>query len=321
MRFFVGVKINKVRDKKTLNVITVSACENGYEGEYICITNQCTALMSFVKKHEQRRHEKVIEIPPYFKLKQNEKHVYGVCPYDTKSAVEIIARGSDKDVLKSLDNHKYEFSLQILHNPNIATTRQSLSDETVNKDVNNLRQGKTYKKEGVASTYIKTLNQILTLRAQLEDNEELASLIILNYRGKKIKWDVFYFEPDDYVNAYNLTHVAEDIHLVCFYGVVSKTIPANEKFKYDKIKLHSPYIDLVNEVTDVPSLELVVSDKHLDLKQFNQGTEILVYGKVTAKKGAEWVVPPKQDNPSDIKKIRFLSMTVWINHAEQIVLL
>jgi len=311
-----GVKISTVKDKSTGNQITVKDCEKGHDGKYICKTDGCNAKMSFVKAHEKRRLDKTIEIPSFFKLKSNEKHAYKVCPYNTKGAVEIIARNSDSNVLKAIENEKYQFNLQVLHKENNTQKKSTEVESKTGVNESSVRKGKVYTRSGTASSYIKTLTQILTLRAQLENNKELASLITLTYKNAKIKWSNFYFEVDDYINAYEIAKKSTINYPMCFHGVISKVVSPSEKFKYTKLKLHSPHIELEGESTDIPSLEFIIADDSLDLDELSTGTEVLVYGVIKASSG-DWV-PPEQRELDDPRSIRFLNMSAWVNHAEQI---
>jgi hypothetical protein len=314
-----GVKVNRVKDKKTHCDVTVEDCEGGYDGEYICHVNGCNAEMSFVYSYEQRRLEKVITVPSFFKLKQNQKHSYKLCPYNTEGAVEVIARDSEPNVLRSLDDNKYEFSLQILHKPELSENKGGSTKKTISPLNKKILKGKTYTKKGTASSYIKVLNQVLTLRSKLEENSELASLIVLNYRGKKVKWSNFYFEEEQYISAYNLIEDKKVQYPMCFDGVISKLIGPTEKFKYWKIKLHSPFYELLDNVTPIPSIELIVADKGLDLSGYSEGQRLLAYGVVKTSV-SEWV-PPKEKDEKEPKKIKFLNMSLWINHHEQIFVL
>lgn len=311
-----GVKVNKVKDKKTLEEVTVEDCEGGYDGEYVCHISGCDAGMSFVHSYEQRRLERVITIPSFFKLKQNNKHSYGLCPYNTEGAVEVIARDSDPNVLRALNNNKYEFSLQILHKPELSEVTSTPIIDSIETQSKKRPKGKTYIRKGTASSYIKVLHQVLALREKLEEDSELASLIVLNYRGKKVKWSDFYFEEDQYIAAYSLVEDIKEQHPMCFQGVISKVVRPNEKFKYWKIKLHSPFYELVDKVTPIPSIELIIADKGLDPSEYSEGQRLLAYGAVKTSVG-EWV-PSKERNEKEPKRIKFLNMSLWINHHEQI---
>lgn len=310
-----GVKVKVVKDHKTQKEVTVRDCENGYEGEYQCKTHNCEALMSFVPKHEQRRLGKVVQVSSFFKLKKGEIHAYGVCPYNTLGSVEIIAKDSDKNILKSIGENKYEFSLQVLHKPesNKETSPANDLDNNQNKTPS---RTKKYIRKGTSSSYIKTLNQILTLRSQIDDNNELSQLVTLDYRGKKIKWNKFFFEVESYDAAYSIVERHKANYPMCFQGIISKSIPSNDSFRYEKLKVYSPYIELVDDVTPIPSLELIIADKNLDPKEFPEGTHVLAYGSIHIGSGM-WV-PPEEKESIQPKKIMFHNMSIWINHTAQV---
>ncbi len=312
-----AVKVSEVKDERNGNKVTTMDCDRGYSSSYICKTNGCSAKMIFVGAYEQRRLEKIIEVPSYFKLSKGEEHIYGICPYNTKGSVEVIARDSDSNVLKSLNNGKYEFSLQVLHNPTTNNNLKTTGNLVNEKITSSSKKGKTYKKTGTASSYIKTLKQILTLRYKLEDDKELASLLTLNYRQKKVKWNDFYFEIDTYINGYNQLKSKKIEYPICIHGTISKIINPSEKFNFYKIKLSSPYIKLTEKENPLPAIELIISDSSIDLRTFNNGDEILVYG-ITKTSSGNWT-PPDQKNEDIPKSIKFLTMTIWINHKEQIL--
>lgn len=312
-----GVKVSSVKDFVTQKEVTVQDCENGYEGEYICKVEGCDTQMQFNKGYESRRFNKIIIVPSYFKLKPHKKHTYGICPFNTKGAIEIIARGSDTNILKSLNNDKYEFSLQVLHKPPSIALNEDKFATLNSNDLNNRGKTKKYTKKGTATSYIRVLSQILTLRAKVEDDKELALLVVLNYRGSKLKWQNFYFEVHEYENAYKIAEHTKKEYPMCFHGVISKITPANDAFKYSKVKVYSPNKNLEKDITSIPSLEFLISDTSLDLEQFPVGTEILGYGIVKTNTG-NWV-PPEQKKEIKPKIIKFLNMSCWVNHSEQLV--
>lgn len=316
-----GVKISKVREKNKGTVITVRDCEKGFEGDYVCLTQGCGALMSFVPAYEQRRHEKVIQVPSFFKLRANERHRYGVCPFNTKGTIEVIARESDSNIVKALENGKHQLSLQILHKPFTESVRNSSNLNPSADLIGKPKKTKTYASKGTAPSYIKALNQILILRAKLEDNKELASLLTLTYRSKKIKWNNFYFEVDDYFRAFEIAKKMEKPYPMCFHGVVSKVNPPTAKFNRSTIKAYGPYIEMDGVETKAPSLEFPVRDDKLDLTLFEPGTDFLVYGSPSVEESKNIWIPPSQRDEKKPQGLRFLGIKVWINHSAQIIAL
>lgn len=315
-----GVKVSRVLDKNTREPITITDCENGYSGNYICPTEGCGADMSFVPSFEKRlldknNKEKTIVISSFFRLFRNQQHSEG-CPYNTKSAVTIIARSSDSNVLKSLDNGKYEFSLQIVHRP---TAHQS--GEGVKQPAGGLpgRRVKTttYQNKGTATSYIKTLNQILSLRAKLESNSDLEQFVKLTFEGMKIPWNEFYFETAGYINACRILASTVRKYPMCLHGW-GKSISKPDGLKYPVIKLKSPYRRTTDGIKEIPVATVNVSDPNFKLSSLSEGDEILIYGKVAFSR-AETLWSPKGDQDGD--KIQFLNMVIWLNNKRQVVVL
>lgn len=312
-----GVKISKVKDSSSNKEITVRDCENGYEGEYICPTDGCRARMTFVRTYEQRRLEKIIVVPSYFKLKLSELHAIH-CPFNTEGAVEIIARSSDNNVLKSIAKGKYEFSLQILHKSDSQGYFEVSSKDKNDSDIGGAQKSRQYAEKGTATSYINTLKQILVLRSAVEESKELGSIITLSYGGKKVAWKNFYFEETQYLEAFQIISGAKITNPVCFHGRVSSISQATEKFKYPKIKLHSPYIELVKEMTPIPSVELIIADNNFKIETVCIDQEVLVYGNAKTSPAYIWI-PHNQRNLSNPKSIQFLNMNIWINHDAQVM--
>ncbi|AXX87462.1 hypothetical protein AMRN_1733 [Malaciobacter marinus] len=313
-----GVKVNNVLDKHTLEEVNV---KNGYHGDFICKTKNCNADMIFVREHEKRRLEKTIFVPSFFKLKSNKNQHDENCSFNTKGIMKVIARNSDSNILKSLDENKYEFSLQILHKP--AKKSSSIEPTTDNENYNNTptkRKTTQYVNKGTASSYIKTLKSILELRAKIEEENELASIITLKYNSKKIYWNKFFFNHTRYIEAYKLNQNSPIKYPICIHGKVSKVIKKNDKFKFDKIKLHNPYIELLSKITEMPSIELLISSEDVELDKFKNDTEILIYGQAQFSTSQLWT-PLEEREQEEPKKVRFLKIELWINYNEQIMLL
>lgn len=204
----------------------------------------------------------------------------------------------------------------MLHKDKNTQEKITEANSKTSADEFSAQKGKVYTRSGTASSYIKTLTQVLTLRAQLEDNKELASLVTLTYKNTKIKWSNFYFEIDSYIDAFEIAKNSAIHYPMCFHDVISKVVDSSKKFKYAKFKLHSPYIELEGESTDIPSLEFIIADDSLDLNAFSAGAEVLIYGVIKVSSG-DWV-PPEQRGLEEPKSIRFLNMSAWVNHAEQV---
>lgn len=315
-----AVKVSKAQDKYSGKPVTVTDCEGGYSSDYICDTEGCGADMSFVPSFEKRlldknHNEKVIVIPSFFRLYRNQHHTTS-CPFNTKSAVTIIARSSDSNVLKSIDDGKFEFSLQILHKPKEEpkNKREGSSGKNISGKP---ATTKKYKNKGTAISYIKTLNQVLTLRAKLESDSELGQHVKLSYQGMKIPWNEFYFETDRYINACRILGKITHEYPMCFHGWV-KSISKPEHLKYPVLKLKSPQRNAIDGVKEIPSIAINIADPNFDIATLDEGSDVLVYGKANCIPADNLWSPPKQENPD---KIQFLNMTIWVNHERQVVVI
>lgn len=307
-----SVKINKVRDAVTLKQVTTQECTEGYSSSYICITENCNALMSFNPRHERRLETKTIVIEPYFKLKKGQEHTYGICPYNIQGSVDIIAKDSDNNLIKSLDNKKYDFTLQILHTPehNKQNTKTISSTDLVSSSSNTIRQ---YATRGVAPTYINTLQKILKLRSILEENNDLAPFIELKYRAESISWSKFYFDENNQNNMFNFIKKKQITYPICICGTVSKIASKTEKFPYNKIILDSPEIEPENETPNRLSIELILANDQTKLENYSNDQQLLAYG-ITNITNNLWVSP---NNPNH--KINYFCISIWINHKAQLM--
>jgi len=280
-----GVKVSSVIDKRTLKVVTV---KNAYHGDFICKTENCNADMIFVKEHEKRRLEKTIFVPSFFKLKSNKNSHAETCPFNTKGIMKIIARGSDSNILKALGENKYEFSLQILHKNIKENHLIKPTDNGENASNPHYKKTTQYIKKGTTCSYIKTLKSILELRAKIEEESELASIVGLKYNSKKIPWNKFFFDDTQYMDAYKLNENSPIEYPICIQGSVSKVINKNDKFKFDKIKLYIPFTEPSEAITEMPRIELLISCDNIELEKFKKDAEILIYGNAKFSKSDLW---------------------------------
>jgi hypothetical protein len=312
-----GIKVSKVVDINTGKKVSVEDCENGYIGEYGCFNSNCAARMTFVGTYEQRRFDKTIVVPSFFKLKSHEVHSDN-CSFNTKGQVDIIVRDSDSDVIRALDEGKYEFNLQILHNPKKSALLPSTVDTTPDGDKTKTPKGKRFIRNGKATSYLNTVQQILTLRASIEAEKDLAKLIYLKYQGKKIQWNKFYFEPEEYLGASHLLTKVKKKYPLCFHGNIRSITSPTDKFPYATIKLHSPYASMVGKITPLSSINLIIKDKNIFISDLVINDEILVYGNCYVKE-TDWI-PEHQKKEVEPNKYRFHNITVDVNYVEQVVL-
>lgn len=310
-----GIKIGKVKDKNNLRVITTEDCDQGYNSEYICITENCLANMIFTRRHEKRLLDKVVEVPSFFRLKNGSKHIQD-CPYDTRGAIEVICRDSDSNILKSLDNQKFEFSLQVLHNPENKTIENSIINSYLKNNSNGKKLNKNYNSSGSLSSYIKTLKQILLLRNKLEEDNNISETLLLNYRGTRIKWSCFYFSEKNYIDAFNLGILKKISYPICFEGVVKSVKEPTDKFNFYSIVLFSPYKEGLGDINEVPVVSIIMKPDDYVKTNIFSNKSLLIYGVPKFKQSDNnWI--SRRDN----KKYKFLNISMWVENIKQIMIL
>ncbi|PGR79741.1 hypothetical protein [Priestia megaterium] len=179
----------------------------------------CGIPMSHRRAH--KRYESVVAA--CFVRKQ--EHIES-CQYYAVGQMEILARSSDDDVLSSLDKKKFIFRLTMIHDE---------LDGKEEKEKDKTQQGtkvsptnKNYKGKGRLSSYLGTMKKIIELRNILaDDKKDLTTIVEINFQGKKIKWDNFYYEPERYLEAYKYVknQKREDSHPICIEGIVQTIQP------------------------------------------------------------------------------------------------
>jgi hypothetical protein len=172
--------------------VTALSYEAEPGGEIFCTSNECQAELSFVRRHNRKYQSKTIEIAPCFRLKKHHVH-HLACKYNIEGRLDLIAKSSDSDVFQSLEKSKYEFRLHVLLKA-LRVLDEYRVIELARKWGGSFDQNKSYSNKGKLTSYLRTLGQILELKSYCEDDEELASRIILDYRGSKIKWQKFHYD-------------------------------------------------------------------------------------------------------------------------------
>ncbi|PFJ40193.1 hypothetical protein COJ00_27065 [Priestia megaterium] len=172
-------------------------------------------------RREHKRNESLISAHFVRRQEHNES-----CQYHAEGQMKVLARLSDDDVLSSLDKKNFIFRLTMIHDE---------LDGKKEKEKDKAPQGtkvsptnKEYEGKGRLSSYLGTMKKIIELRNILaDDKRDLTSIVEINFRGKKIKWDNFYYEPERYLEAYKYVknQKREDRHPICIEGIVQTIQP------------------------------------------------------------------------------------------------
>ncbi|WP_338514846.1 hypothetical protein VRC24_12670 [Pseudomonas poae] len=235
-----GSKIPEARNAFGAKVSALQY-ESSPVGQLSCPSNGCDARLSFVKRHDRRYSTKTIEVAPCFRLKKQFSHDAN-CKYNIGGQLSIIAKESSSDLFSAISASKFEFRLHIL-----IKALWELDDTEVEARGRGWgspeSKNKAYGNKGRLTNYLKTLSQILELRALCEDNDELKNLVTLKSQETTIPWSKFYF---DHSNLGDFTR---------WYGTDTLTIPLaiagyvqdirlpSDRFPYHVAELTSPYVE------------------------------------------------------------------------------
>ncbi|ENT6848201.1 hypothetical protein ACFD7L_004316 [Vibrio vulnificus] len=260
------------------NRVAATDYENKPYGALFCASPSCSAQLSFVKRHDRKYATKTVEIAPCFRLKRNEEHS-AKCKYNIGGQLNIIAKSSDSAVFSAIEKSKYEFRLHIL----LKALWELSKPEIENKGKawgSSGESDKKYSNKGKLTNYLKTLKQILQLRALCEDNKELKSLVTLNYRGKKVSWERFYFDHENLHNFVKHYKVGEYTMPLAISGHIHELRkPMNEKFPFHVVELNSPFVEPdKNGVIKKPIPQIILKNSSL-LKYIDPSKEYIFFGR------------------------------------------
>ena len=258
-------------------IIDVLSYEKNPQGKVSCAINGCNAELSFVRRHPRKCASKTIEIPPCFRLKSNEHHAEG-CKYNISGALNIIAKSSQSEVFRAISDKKYEFRLHVL----IKSLRELTSLE-VEKKTEGWGSGnesdKSYSNKGRLSNYLRTLKQIIELRTLCENNDELKSLIVLNFKGKKIPWSQFFFDNENLTNFIKYYGADKYTIPLAVSGLISKIVEPVEKYPYHVVELHSPFVKPDSKGLVKRNIVQIVVKKPEVVKSLIIGEEYVFFGQ------------------------------------------
>lgn len=172
--------------------VTALAYEAAPAGRIYCSSADCNSELSFVRRHNRKYQSKTIEIAPCFRLKKHQLHVVG-CKYNIEGQLDLIAKTSESEIFEALAKSNYEFRLHVLLKA-LRLLDENQIHELARKWGASFEQNKKYANKGALTNYLRTLGQILELRNYCEEDDQLGSLVALNYHGRKIKWLDFYYD-------------------------------------------------------------------------------------------------------------------------------
>jgi hypothetical protein len=288
-------------------VISIKQANKEMNGSLSCSEKPCVARVSYVSEHERGAYESSVIVKPFFRLVAHNRHLNS-CKYNTRGKMLLIVRESDSEVLESLKNQKYEFRLHILQHSKKELAGDVPKTESESKTP---APQKNYINKGRLSAYLRTMNQIMELRSQIEGHEELGELVELDFRGTKIKWKNFYYENEsEYEAAFKyLERLGYNAHPVCFQGQIRKVELPSEKFPHHSIRLKSPKAQKdAQGIKNIISVKFVIPDFELVMK-LKEGENIVVYSRCR--------VSTSHIMERDGERLKFLDIKGYVDHSHQ----
>ncbi|HGO5293142.1 TPA: hypothetical protein ACK210_002845 [Photobacterium damselae subsp. damselae] len=183
----------------------------------------------------------------------------------------------------AIDESKYEFRLHILLKAfwKLSKSGIELKNPTGNASATS---NKKYSNKGKLTSYLKTLKQILELRALSENNKELKSLVTLNYRGKKVSWNRFYFDHENLHNFVKYYNIGEYTIPLAISGYIHELrMSVHEKFPFHVVELNSPFVEPDNDgVIRKPIPQIILKNSEL-LKEIDLSKEYIFFGRWKAR--------------------------------------
>lgn len=161
----------------------------------------CPAKISWVTPHQQ--HGK--NISAFLRLQKNEQHT-STCKNSIKSAITSLVAHSqnieDGKLLLEAQDSAFIFRMNVLIEASAALRKASFTLEEEADPEEKARKRIRYKKtEKRLADYFNTAAGIAKIRAKIEessDKKTLSDLVKIDYNGKKISWNDFFYDEDRY---------------------------------------------------------------------------------------------------------------------------
>jgi hypothetical protein len=258
--------------------------------DLVCDHPPCGCAVRFVHRYQQNRSNRIepIDVPAYIGLTSDSEHIAG-CRYDAPGRLTAIVAQSDPDFLRELDTGKRELRLLVLHNglrgkglsgatparPGTGTGAPGGASTTTNATVYVVESGKRL------SSYVRTTADLVALRARCESDAFLASELILRFGTRRIAWKNFFFEREQYDEAWELMREGgTNAFPIALAGAVrSHYVPSPEaKYKNAFLNCH-PLFRKTGDPDRVETFEASVAHEDATwLSGFPAGTEVVMFG-------------------------------------------
>ncbi|WP_230956350.1 hypothetical protein [Burkholderia pseudomultivorans] len=253
--------------------------------DLVCDHPPCGCAVRFVHRYQQNRSNRIepIDVPAYIGLTSDSEHVAG-CRYDAPGRLTAIVAQSDPDFVKALDTGKRELRLLVLHNglrgeglSGTASVRPGTRTGTpgVNATIDVVQSEKRL------SSYVRTMADLVALRALCEADTFLASELVLRFGTRRIAWKDFFFERERYDEAWALVREGgTNAFPIALAATVRSHYVPSSGGKYRNAFLNCESLYRKTGAPDrVETFEVSVAHQDANwLSDFPVGTDIVMFG-------------------------------------------
>lgn len=286
-----GIKMSKayyLEPGKNGKVIKIENASKSMKGNLFCSTEICRVRVSYVEGHWRECNESTIRVNPFFRLSSSSKEPHKeLCQYNTQGRVNVIARSSKSEILESIENRRYKFNLHIVHDSlKILGSKEWQQTSVTGESRSDKQKTKEYINYGSIPSYLLTTKQIVELRSQIEEQEELSQLIKLKFKTTSIPWKNFYYEIDQFIDCFSYIESKQDkerIHPLCIRGQIWRICQPKGKLKFYSVKLKSQWItDDNSDIKNLPSPEFTICNPEI-LDSLSEDMDVAIYSICTVR--------------------------------------
>jgi len=290
----------------------------------LCDSPGCGASVKFVTEHSRSRADRdtPIHVPAYIALNKGAEHQPD-CRYNAAGRLQrILAAGSDPDFLLAMADGKHELRLLILQQGMKRNAATAPGAHAAPGTPAGAPRPTAYQGTGQQlDSYLRTLADLLVLRAMCESDDLLAAQLTLRLGKKKVEWRNFFYEQDRYDEAWERLGATSTDLPMALVGTVRSHRSPPPGAAYSATYLNCAPKYQRTGVTDRRDF-YEVSVGHNDaawLQGFPVGAEIVMFGLWRQGKSTEKTRPHPTDPRRTITNVTH-KLALWPGFTRQIAL-
>lgn len=276
-----GLKMFYARHERAIHTpISVAEIQESDREGLIC--QFCPAKISWVKAHKRNGKN----ISAFLRLQKNEHHASD-CGNTVKSAVTTLVAHSQNiengKLLIDANDSIFVFRMNVLIEAGTSVRKARLSlDEECTPEEKARKRVRYQKTEKRLTDYFNTAIGIAKIRARIEesrDKKALSELIKIDYNGKEISWNDFFYEEDRYPilfkNAEKIRHPVAILSTVKHQQKHIKT----ERSEFYSLNGEVCILENTDNTKDYFSPNLTCNDPMI-FEKFHAQDELIIIGNV-----------------------------------------